>query len=214
MQNLVQLVRAKQEELGIRRQTKMLEVNKTDNPRYKETASDLLDRQESVSTEVRDVQLETMDANLEFVLNQAFKAMQTASGLLEKPSTDSTTDNAMASSLLHLSDAINLINEQIQRSNDSNQSSEQQSQEMAFLLQLMNMAAKTGMTMQPGNQPGQNSRGGDTQQTPDSLDGNFRGKRGDDRDVIKGAGLPQNTPAEFRRALENYYRLLESEVQP
>lgn len=214
LENLVALVRAKQDELGIRRQTQMLEKSKENNPRYPETAAELQTRQTTVSSEVRDVQMETLDANLETVLNNAFRSMKEASGLLETPVTGDPVDSAMASSILHLSDAINLINEQIERSNDSNQSSAQESEEMAFLLQLMNMAAQSGMTMQPGNQPGKSTRGGDTDQVPDRLGGNFRGKTGEDRDVIKGSGMLQNAPAEFRQALENYYRLLESEVQP
>ena len=143
--------------------------------------------------------------------------MKAAKELLAKPRTDAVTDGTEAKSVDELSDLINLINETAQRAGQQPQPAQEQAgdasaEEMAFLTRLMrrgNPNAPSGM--QPGTTPGRgNLSGGTTDQAGRSVTGNASGRGAAGRIVNKAAGVIRNSPAEFRDALETYFRNVEN----
>ena len=79
---------------------------------------------------------------------------------------------------------------------------------MAFLMQMMKG--------QPGGKPtpmtpmgGDNQNGGGVGRGGRSLGGNVSGKADAARNVNKAAGVMENSPTEFREALDNYFHAIE-----
>jgi hypothetical protein len=133
---------------------------------------------------------------------------------LEKPQTDETTDQSQVKSVDLLTDLINLINEQAQRPPPSSQPQQAQQQQtsaedMAFLTQMMKNARDN--KNKPMQNPGQNdnNNGGSANRAGGPISGNVQGKGAAARNVSKASGVIQNAPAEFRDALENYYKAVE-----
>ena len=103
---------------------------------------------------------------------------------------------------------INMINEQSQRPNP--QQSEQQqasAEEMAFLTQMMKEASENKKG--PVNSGSRALNGGTTVRASAPTTGNAQGRAAAQRAVNKATGVLDNSPAEFREALENYYHAIE-----
>jgi hypothetical protein len=140
--------------------------------------------------------------------------MNAAQRLLEQPRTDSPTDAAEVKTVENLSDMINLINEQAQKSQpkpgEQSAQSGASAEEMAFLTKLMSQGSPAGT---PGMQPsgGGNTSGGSTDRTGRSVTGDVSGPNSATRGVNKAAGAIDSYPAEFRDALENYFHAVEKQ---
>jgi hypothetical protein len=147
-------------------------------------------------------------------LNSAFAdtsgTMKEVLRVLRQPQTSKPADDAEAKTIDSLSDLINLINEQAQRSSPQPSPGESGSseEEMQFLLQMARNAAHgKAFAAQPNH--GLNSPGGSTSRAGGPLSGDAAGKGASGRAVNQAAGVIENAPAEFRDALENYYHGLE-----
>ncbi len=84
---------------------------------------------------------------------------------------------------------------------------------MAFLTRMMRASNQSGppgmQPPSPGGNGGGNLTGGTTDQTGRAADGDASGRAAATRNVLKAAGIIQNTPVEFRDALENYFHNVE-----
>jgi hypothetical protein len=67
--------------------------------------------------------------------------------------------------------------------------------------------------MQGGMKPGMNMSGGETSKASSAVSGNASGKGDAPRTARKAGGSAAGAPAEFREALENYYKALEKGPQ-
>ena len=109
-----------------------------------------------------------------------------------------------------LSDLVNLINEQAQRGNAAAvpRRASSSAEEMAFLMRMMqNTANAKSMALQPAS--GLNHAGGKTDRAGNPVTGNATGKSAAARNVDKASGVIENSPAEFRDALDNYFHGIE-----
>ena len=91
-------------------------------PTYTETAQGLGVTQRPSSGDLTKIQGENPVPALEFPLQDIVDSMQGVEGLLQKPQTDRTTDLAQTKTIEQLSDIINVINEQQQKSQGSSSS--------------------------------------------------------------------------------------------
>ncbi len=79
---------------------------------------------------------------------------------------------------------------------------------MAFLMRMMqNTANAKAMALQPAG--GLNHNGGTTDRAGNPVTGNTSGKNPGARNVEKASGVIENSPAEFRDALDNYFHGIE-----
>ena len=67
--------------------------------------------------------------------------------------------------------------------------------------------------MQGGMKPGMNMSGGTTSQSATPVTGDATGKNDAPRTARKAGGSAGGAPAEFREALDNYYKALEKGSQ-
>jgi hypothetical protein len=207
LKHLMALLRLREGQVNLRERTRMLDKNHGDEPIYKENAGKLREAESKLIESLGVVQLENDDNELEPVLRDSSRSMQSVEALLAKPQTDERTVTAHNKALQNLTDAINLLNEKAQKQNNSGQSS-QQGEEMAFLMQMMQQQnPKPGM--QGGMTPGMNFNGGTTDMPANAQNGNATGKADAARTARKAGGSTANLPAEFRDALENYYKAIE-----
>ncbi len=215
---LIALLRLRERESNLRDQTGVLEWSKETTPDYKEQAGSLAATQGNLGQALDLIHQATPVPAFNPPFAQVASAMQEAQGLLAKPQTDAVTDGTEARSVDALSDLINLINEAAQRAQQ--QQGQQQDQgggnsaeEMAFLTRMMRSSNPNGppglQPPGPGGNGGGNLSGGTTDQAGHPIGGDAAGRGAAGRNVLKAAGVIQNSPAEFRDALENYFHNVE-----
>ena len=213
---LIALLRLREKESSLRDQTGVLEWSKDSTPDYKEQAQSLAATQGNLGEALALVHEATPVPELGPPFMQVAKAMDEARELLAKPQTDAVTAGTEARSVDALSDLINLINEQAQRAQQQQQQEQAgaaTAEEMAFLTSLMRNGSRNGPpgTQPPG--PGGTGRGnfsgGTTDDAGRPVAGDAGGRNAAGRIINRAAGVIQNSPAEFRDALENYFHNVE-----
>jgi hypothetical protein len=215
---LIALLRLREKESNLRDQTGVLEWSKETIPDYKEQAGSLATTQGNLGQALDLIHQATPVPAFDPPFHQVGAAMQEAQALLAKPQTDAVTDGTEARSVDALSDLINLINEAAQRAQQQQGQQQEQAagasaEEMAFLTRMMRSGNPNGPPgMQPPGPGGSgrgNLSGGTTDQAGRPLGGDSSGRGATGRNVLKAAGVIQNSPAEFRDALENYFHNIE-----
>jgi hypothetical protein len=211
MKELLDLLRLREGEMNLRERTRFLESQKDSAPNYADSAKSLSTSQKNLLKKLVTIQTENPLPALVEPLKEIFEPMREAESLLYKPQTDAATTKAQTDAVALMSDVINLINEQAQKSS-SPQSASSSSQEMAFLLQMMapENGENAGMTV--GRNPGRSNAGGSTDRPASPLEGDARGKGAEGRNVNKASGVTGNFPSEFREALELYFNAIEKEA--
>jgi len=215
---LIALLRLREKESSLRDQTGVLEWSKDSTPDYKEQAGSLAATQGNLGQALALVHKATPVPALTPLFAQAASAMQEAQELLAKPQTDAVTAGTEAKSVDALSDLINLINEQAQKAQQQQQQQQEQAggataEEMAFLTSMMRNGSRNGRPgMQPPGPGGTgrgNFAGGTTDDAGRPVAGDAGGRNAAGRIINRAAGVIQNSPAEFRDALENYFHNVE-----
>lgn len=208
---LTTLLRTREGETNLREQTRLIDRQRTPEPRYLEDAARLMARQEELVGKVSGLRRGTPMVELATPLAEAEMRMVETLTLLRKPITDEPTITAQNRSIDALSDLINLINEQGKK-NPSQSPGEESSpgDEMKFLTQMMSAqpTVSAGMPMQATG--GGNMAGGDTDDGGEAGTGSMSGRASDSRAPSRAGGAAvRNAPVEFREALEDYYRAVE-----
>jgi hypothetical protein len=211
MQKLLALLRLRQGEINVRERTHVVDSQKEDPSLYADGAQAVYGTQRTLLKNLVQLQMDNAIPPLQEPLKDIYSAMQEASSLLGQPLTGEPTRTAQTKTIDVLSDVINLINEQAKKGDGSQSASQQQQQEMAFLMQMMAPENSPGQGMTVGRNPGRSSSGGDTDRPAGPLQGDAAGKEADARNVNKGSGVIGNLPTEFREALENYFNAIEKE---
>ncbi|HVK59877.1 MAG TPA: hypothetical protein VM735_13915, partial [Candidatus Kapabacteria bacterium] len=209
LKQLLGLLRMREKQVNIQERTRLLHERVEEKITYRDGAVLLAASQGKLNRDMSKQAVENTFAMLEAVYNDTVVSMNGVEGLLDRPRTDEVTRSAQDKSVALMTDLVNLLNEQAKRSSSSSSKGQgQESEQMAFLMQMM--APQPSQGMQGGQTPGANMSGGTTDRASEP-GGNQEssGKAGDERAVRKSSGVPQNYPTEFREALENYYRALE-----
>jgi len=208
LKELLGLLRLRERELNLREQTRLLDQQKSDAAIYPDRAGKLFGQQSKILTDLDPVKegAEKLPV-LRGAVEEAGDHMSAAAELLKQPQTDQATTGKETAAIQSLTDAINIINEEAKKKSNS-QGQSAAGQELAMLIQMMAAQAQP----KPGQaQPsaGGNPSGGGTDGSPSQVSGNAEGGQGEGRAVKRSSGFFQNPPAEFREALENYYRAVE-----
>jgi hypothetical protein len=207
LRTLIGLLRVRDREINLRQRTGLLDRNQAAQDVYREGARSLAAAQSQIQQDLHKIQTENPVPAIEFPLQQTAESMEHVQNLLDKPQTDRQTQTVQTETISHLSDAINLINEQQQRRNNRN-SSQASAEEMAFLMQMMALQA-SGRSMNANPAGGGSQAGGTTDRTATPMLGDPSGQRGEERTVRRASGAVENLPTEFREALEDYFRGVE-----
>jgi hypothetical protein len=209
-EQLIALLRLRENEVNLRDQTTILDQDKGAPDSYRERAATLAGSQEKMAADLDGIHEKTPVTQLNSAFADTSGTMKEVLRVLRQPQTSKPADDAEAKTIDSLSDLINLINEQAQRSSPQPSPGESGSseEEMQFLLQMARNAAHgKAFAAQPNH--GLNSPGGSTSRAGGPLSGDAAGKGASGRAVNQAAGVIENAPAEFRDALENYYHGLE-----
>jgi hypothetical protein len=214
---LVALLRLRESEFTLHDQTGLLESNHGNESDYKNSAKKLAESQKEIAQKLDDLGKENTIPTLMKPFVETYDALSDVQKLLEKPQTDKTTDEAQVKGLDAMTDLINLINEQVQRPPPSSQPQQAQQQQpsaedMAFLMQMMKNARESQSKPMPNAGEGGNTSGGSASAGA-PINGNVQGRGAAARNVGKASGVIENAPAEFRDALENYYRAIEKNTR-
>lgn len=210
---LIALLRLREKELNLHRQTTLLEEQKSAVPDYKERAGELRVIQEKIKEGIAEIEKENQLPQLQKPYQETQWAMEEVERYLRVPQTDTATVQAQVKAVELLTDVINLINEQARRNPPPSGGNSQgdESQDMAFLMQMMSQPGMAQGMASP--QGGGNMAGGGTGSTSAGPAGEGAGKADAARNVKKasGSGSGFTVPAEFRETLENYFKALEQE---
>ena len=207
---LIELLRLRGKEMDLRDKTSVLDSHRGGPSDYAQQAGSLAKDQGTLAEDLDRIHRETPLRDLEQPFQDSTSAMKQVQQLLQKPQTGTETDQAQTKTVELVSDLINLINEQAQRGSSQQQSASDSTsaEEMAFLMQMMkNSGQAKSAAMQPNR--GGNRPGGTTDQQARPISGNVQGKNAPERNVNKAGGVIQNTPTEFRDALDNYFHGIE-----
>jgi hypothetical protein len=216
---LIALLRLREKESTLRDQTGILEWTKDISADYKEQAASLATTQDNLGQALDLIHKATPVPELNPPFEEVASSMKEAGQLLAKPETGAVTEGTETRTVDELSDLINLVNEKAQRSQQQQQQQQQEqagsasAEEMAFLTAMMRASNQNGppSTQPPG--PGGTGRGnfsgGTTDNAGHPVAGGAGGRSGVSRRVNQAAGAIQNSPVEFRDALENYFHNVE-----
>ncbi|HZM05653.1 MAG TPA: hypothetical protein VFC44_21845, partial [Candidatus Saccharimonadales bacterium] len=209
-EQLIALLRLRENEMNLHDQTTVLDEQKGDSATFKDRAAALSDTQKKLAAGLGKIQEETALEELNAAFSEASRAMEEVQTILQKPDTGAPASQAEVKTIDDLSDLVNLINEQAQRPNPQpspGNSNSNSAEEMAFLLRMMrNTANAKAMALQSS---GGINPGGRTDRQGHPLTGNTTGKGAPARQVNQASGVIENSPPEFRDALDNYFHGLE-----
>ena len=212
---LIALLRLRENELNLHRQTVLLEEQKETLKNYADRAGELLNLQQQLTGILQEIEAENQLPMLAEPYKETVGVMRQVEALLQQPQTGPETAQSELKAVELLTDVINLINEQGQRNPPpSGSESEEDSQAMAFLMQMMAPAPGQGQGMAMSQSGGGNPGGGASDQAPNAVAGDASGKGSEERRVNKASGAAGfAVPVEFRETLENYFRALEQETK-
>lgn len=211
LKHMLAFLRAREAEIKLKAQTTLLEQHRETVPDYPERAAELSDTQNNVWTGLDDIVGNSPEEIIQQFAREIQEKMETVTRHLDEPRTDAVTLDAEQETIHSLTDAINFINEQQQQQQQS-QSAQSAQSAMEFLMQMAQQTSSLsqGMAMNPFG--GGNLAGGDTDRASSEIDGDGRGRAGDERAAVKTLGTDNNLPTEFRRALEYFYEAIEQET--
>ena len=191
LRRLLALMRLRQAEDNVRENTTALEDMKEGRFSYREDSKVLSVFQSFIADDVQKLR----DSGPSEFLPQAQEAMNEADKFLNKPRTDKPTIAAET-------DAINLLDAEIKSMMKSGKGKGAGAGMMALLSQMMGMGA--------GSSPGQSMMGGTTDKRNVPTTGNTTGAGAEARTTQKTSGRDNRVvPAEFREALQNYYKAVD-----
>ena len=209
MKLLFSMLRLRESELRHQQQTTLVEQQKEDAETYKKGVERLAQMHADSMLELNRLQFENAEPAMLDPLQETFDAMEITDNFLEKPQTDVATTTSQVNTIRHLSDVINLINEEIKR--DQNQQGQSQAQqEMAFMMAMMAMKQQMGQGMQQGQTAGGSQAGGATDRVAKGLTGDATGREDANRTINRGSGAATKLPEEFREALQGYFEAVEA----
>ena len=203
---LMALLRLRERELTLRHRTELIHRKREDLDE-----KDLLSQAADLSRTQREIRerLDEVSGALTFqdiltALLESRNHMDTVTGLLREGAVDEPAIDEEKQAIDDLTDAINLILEQA-RQGSPGQS--RMARQMAMMLQMA--ATGPGNPLSPTPSASGNPGGGSTDRTPEDVEGDTTSRPGAARSRQRTSGLPENLPAEFRGAMETYFRELD-----
>jgi len=204
-------IRLRAGEARVLQQTTLLDEEKARHPRFAEAAERVGQQQRELRGDLTKLQMDNeLEPARDYLLDTQ-DAMRDAESALFDKLTGEPAQKPENTALAQLSDLINFINEQAKRQkNKSQQQQQQQQAEAEMMMQMAQQEQQVGM--KPGQQPstGPNQNGGTTDKASSGTAGDAKGAEAAARRTGKGSGTTRQVPAEFREALENYFKAVEA----
>jgi len=207
---LMAAIRLRAGEARVLQQTTLLDEEKARHPRFAEAATKVAEQQRALRGDLTKLQMSNdLEPAREFLLNTQDGMRDAESALFDKL-TGEPAQKPENEALLHLTDLINLINEQAKRQKNSSQQQQQMAQQEAEMM--MQMAQQEQAGMRPGQQPATapHQMGGNTDKASPGTTGDAKGAEAAARRMGKGSGVTRPVPAEFREALEQFFKAVEA----
>lgn len=211
MEVLIGLIRNRQEEVTLQAQTRSLaDAGRLSDSERQTKAEALAERQGELYSSTFEIHQINPVPMVGPVLGETLESMQTLQQQLNRSEfSDESTASGFQKTVSLLTDAINLINEFFQQPPSSSNASQANAAQMEFLMQLGRSEASPGTALQPGSTPGGMTGGAPGAPLPAGAAGMGVAPEAGARQVERTAGRVTETPAEFRDALENYFRAIE-----
>ncbi len=206
---LMASIRLRAGEVRVWQQTMLLEEEKARNPRHAEGVAKVAEQQRVLRGDLTKLQMQLdIEEAKEFLIGTQDGMRDAESALFDKL-TGEPAQKPENAALAHLSDLINLINEQAKRQKPKDgQQPQTTQQEAEMMMEMARQEQQVGM--KPGQQPGQQPNGGTTDKASPGTTGDARGAEAAARRTGKGSGVTRQVPAEFREALENFFKAVEA----
>ena len=206
---LMASIRLRAGEVRVWQQTMLLEEEKARNPRHAEGVAKVAEQQRALRGDLTKLQMQLdIEEAKEFLIGTQDGMRDAESALFDKL-TGEPAQKPENAALAHLSDLINLINEQAKRQKPKDgQQPQTTQQEAEMMMEMARQEQQVGM--KPGQQPGQQPNGGTTDKASPGTTGDARGAEAAARRTGKGSGVTRQVPAEFREALENFFKAVEA----
>jgi hypothetical protein len=207
---LMAAIRLRAGEARVLQQTSLLDEEKARHPRFAEAATRIGQLQRDLRGDLTKLQMSNdLDPVRDYLLDTQ-DAMRDAEAALFDQLTGEPAQKPENTALAHLSDLVNFINEQAKRQKSSSQQQQQMAQQEAEMM--MQMAQQEQAGMRPGQQPATapHQMGGNTDKASAGTTGDAKGAEAAARRTGKGSGVTRPVPAEFREALENYFKAVEA----
>jgi hypothetical protein len=208
---LMAAIRLRAGEARVLQQTTLLDEEKARHPRFAEAATRVAQQQRELRGDLTKLQMNSdLEPARDYLLNTQ-DGMRDAETALFDQLTGAPAQKPENEALANLTDLINFINEQAKRQKSSSQQQQQQQQaEAEMMMQMAQQEQQMGM--KPGQQPatGPNQNGGNTDKASPGTTGDAKGAEAAARRTGKGSGVTRQVPAEFREALENYFKAVEA----
>lgn len=207
---LMAAIRLRAGEARVLQQTSLLDEEKARHPRFAEAATRIGQLQRDLRGDLTKLQMSNdLDPVRDYLLDTQ-DAMRDAEAALFDQLTGEPAQKPENTALAHLSDLVNFINEQAKRQKSSSQQQQQQAQAEAEMM--MQMAQQEQAGMRPGQQPATapHQMGGNTDKASAGTTGDAKGAEAAARRTGKGSGVTRPVPAEFREALEQFFKAVEA----
>ncbi|NBR84192.1 MAG: hypothetical protein EBS84_12220 [Proteobacteria bacterium] len=208
---LMAAIRLRAGEARVLQQTTLLEEEKARNTRHAEGALKVAEQQRTLRGDLTKLQMSSDLEDARDYLLETQDGMRDAESALFDKLTGEPAQKPETAALARLSDLINFINEQAKRQKPKGDQQQQQQaqQEAEMMMQMARQEQQIGM--KPGQQPGQSAQGGTTDKaSPATLGSDARGAEAAARRTGKGSGVTRQVPAEFREALEEFFKAVEA----
>ena len=215
----ITLLRTRLNEVNLHHRTRLLHDAPGTQEKHQLAAERLADDQRSIRGRFSQVQMENEFDEFTELLAEAQTSMSESEYTLLEPETGEPVQQAQMTAIQHLSDLINLINEQSKRRRQNQQQQQQQSpaerqaaQQMQMLMQIARQQMRTAFARIPGMNPGGNPSGGGTGQAG-RMNGEAVGAGDPDREGDRASATGTQIPTEFREIMELYFKAKEQQEQ-
>lgn len=215
----ITLLRTRLNEVNLYHRTRLLDDSRGTPENYGIAAKRLSADQRSIRRNYARAQLGNEFEEFIELLAEAHTSMSNSEYTLLEPQTGKPAQHEQLQAIDHLSDLINLINEQAKRKRQSKQQQQQQSaaerqaaEQMQMLMQIARQQMRSAFSRIPGMQPGGNPSGGGTGQSGRS-GGDGVGAGDPDRSGQRSSATATQIPTEFREIMELYFKAKEQQQQ-
>lgn len=215
---LISFLRFRLNELNLHHRTRLLADQKPEAKTLAQATETLAADQRDVRSRFAQLHMENDIDEFGELLALTQNELTSAEYSLRAGKTGDETQKPQIQAINHLSDLINLLNEQAKRQRQKQQQSQrpqseqerQAMQQMQMLMQIAREQMRTAFARIPGAQPGGSPAGGGKGRAGQA-GGDGVGAGDPDRTGERASATGTQVPAEFREALERYFKAVEQQ---
>lgn len=209
MKQLLTLVRLRKEEWNLRQQTGEIDQVTARDEGWSDSVGKLARHQEDLGRTLGELATDNEEEMLHQAYTEARLSMQDVLEKLQGAETGEATEQSQLRSIAHLTDLINLINENAQQQQNNSSQSQGAQQDMQFLLQLVQQAGQPQAGQQAGQSPGLGMRSGGQGTAGAGPGGEADGGAPGSRRVEKSNSRSWDVPPAWQSSMSRFFKAME-----